>query len=153
MAEVQQSAKNWVYKLWSNFRKVFLNVKLQRLWICHHIVQGTQSKNTTGCILSSGPQALKTGTILFWKTAALAQEYFQVSLSEKAKCEHEPETPPSSLRQSSFKMSCKVENCSVVRHLKMRNSFWKSWTACPGLVEESGYTDKCNKEDPGPLNC
>lgn len=40
---------------------------------------------------------------------------------------HDPETLPSSLVQSSFKLDWgKVENCSVVRQTEISNSFWKT---------------------------
>lgn len=38
-AEFHQSAKSCTHKLWSSFRVMFLNIKLGRLWISHHILR------------------------------------------------------------------------------------------------------------------
>lgn len=41
---------------------------------------------------------------------------------------HTQETLPSALWESSIKLNwSKVENCSLVRWVKLRNSFWKTW--------------------------
>ncbi len=79
-----------------------------------------------------------------------AQEYFQKTLSvntihrairrcrlklyigqKEAISKHDPEAQAFSLGQGSFKMDCgKVENCSVVRRIKIWSSFWKTGTPC-----------------------
>ncbi len=75
------------------------------------------------------------------------QEYFQKTLSvntihcairrcrlklkKEAISKHDPEAQAFSLGQGSFKMDCgKVENCSVVRRIKIWSYFWKTGTPC-----------------------
>ena len=72
-------------KLWNNFRKMFLHVKLQRLWRSHHlqnIISSKDSENQEECLWArdkaeghnwmcvilrpSSSTALKTGTTFYW---------------------------------------------------------------------------------------
>ena len=115
---VFQRGRAYLWILWNNFRKMF-NIKLQKLWIYstwyHQKIQGirrsvcalqTRPKVKTGC---KGSTALKTDMILYWTPLPghhLCNPKMQVkavSCKEEAICEHDPETPPSSLNHEMIK--------------------------------------------------
>ena len=111
--------------------------------------QGWRSKMAAHVLGTSGSTALKTGMVLNWTSlhrlrntsknrcehCSLSHPQMQVkavSCKEEARGEHDPEMPVSPLGKSSTKMVWgKMENCSVVRLIKIWNSFWKLWMSCP----------------------
>ncbi len=60
---------------------------------------------------------------------------------KEAISKHDPEAQAFSLGQGSFKMDCgKVENCSVVRRIKIWSSFWKNWDAMSSGLKRTRTT-------------
>lgn len=87
--EVFYSTKT-VYKLWNNFRKMFLNVKLQKRWTSNYLLYRLSSKHSD----SARPTRPKINTRCLWSSSranknrhhfngirAWAQKHFHKSLS------------------------------------------------------------------------